>query len=121
MTNQLKKTTNKSSRQEIGAAGERRAAAFLMQNEHTIIGCNLRFGRLGEIDILSRAPDGTLVVVEVKTRTGDFTNPAANITATKQQHLRRLARVVASQYPKSNVRIDVIEVLPDQINHIEDV
>lgn len=116
-----KSLTNK----ELGAVGERRAAAFLIEHEHKIMAVNLRVGRIGEIDILARNKEGTIVVVEVKTRLdSSFANPAVNITPHKLVVLRRLAQVIASRYPENNVQVDVIEVCPTAerpIHHLKDV
>lgn len=109
---------------ELGDKGERLAAAFLIAKDYAIVQTNLRLAG-GEIDILARDPDGTLVVVEVKTRSSStFVRPAANITPHKLQTLQRLALVVAGRYPETNVRVDVIEVDGSDeqaIHHTKDV
>lgn len=110
---------NKSPNKELGSKGERRAAAFLVAAGFEIMATNLRLCG-GEIDILARAPEGTIAVVEVKTRSGDFVRPQANITHQKLMTLRRLAHSVADRYPEANVRVDVIEVTAN-INHLVDV
>lgn len=71
--------------------------------------------RWGELDII--ACDGpTLVVVEVKTRTGDrFGTPAEAVTRTKYQRLRRLAGLWLDgrEQRYGAIRIDVVAVLLD--------
>jgi len=110
----------KTSNQTIGQEGERRAAAFLVAKSYQILVQNKRLAG-GEIDILAQDVDGTLVVVEVKTRSrSDFANPQDNINFKKIQTLTRLAQAIASRYPERNVRIDVIEVGED-INHIQNI
>lgn len=97
-------------RKELGNKGERLAAAFLIDSGHTIITTNLRLAG-GEVDILARTPDGTLAVVEVKTRSSVVVvRPQANITPAKLHTLRRLAHAVADRHPQSNVQIDILEV-----------
>lgn len=95
---------------ELGNKGERLAAAFLIARGYTIEATNLRLAG-GEIDLLSRTPDNTLAVVEVKTRrSSTFVRPQANITPAKLTTLHRLAHAVADRHPNTNVQIDILEV-----------
>ncbi len=120
MTNQKKKK-NLNSRQILGREGERRAAAFLLARRYKILRQNWRIAG-GEIDILAQDQDGTLIVVEVKTRTeSGFANPQDNVDFKKVQTLTRLARAVSTKNPERNVQIDVIEVTGDKINHIQNI
>ena len=109
------------SKKQVGRAGERRAAAFLIAHEHSIMATNMRIDRIGEIDILTCDRDGTIVVVEVKTRSNaTFARPEVNITPNKLSTLRRLAQVICSRYPAQNVRVDVVTV-GEKIEHFIDV
>ena len=68
--------------------------------------------RYGELDVIA-ADGGTVVFVEVKTRTSDaFGGVAEAVTPAKVRRLRRLAGVWLAQQPKSwaGVRIDVVGV-----------
>lgn len=116
-------TLPKKNNQELGAKGERQAAAFLVAAGYQIINRNLRLAG-GEIDILAHDDAGTIVVVEVKSRQSISFAPAqANITPTKLTTLSRLAHAVSDRYPNANVRVDVIEYdnATNQINHLQDV
>ncbi|MDO8471596.1 MAG: YraN family protein [bacterium] len=116
-------TPPKKSNQELGAKGERQAAAFLVDHGYQIINRNLRLAG-GEIDILARDVAGTLIVVEVKSRHSvDFAPAQANITPTKLATLARLAHAVSDRYPNSDVRVDVIEydASTDHLNQLQDV
>ncbi len=54
----------------IATEGEEKAVAYLIQEKNYRIVCrNYRAGRTGEIDIIALEPEGTLVFVEVKSRT----------------------------------------------------
>jgi putative endonuclease len=65
--NKLANTTN--FRQSLGRMGETIAREFLITNGWTILECNYRAHRLGEIDIIGRPPQSSILAfVEVKTR-----------------------------------------------------
>ncbi len=102
------------SRQLIGRRGEDAAAEHLLHQGYSVLERNWRC-RWGELDII--ACDGpTLVVVEVKTRTGDrFGTPAEAVTPTKYRRLRRLAGLWLDEQPRgfAAVRFDVVAVLLD--------
>ncbi|GAA2068141.1 YraN family protein [Williamsia deligens] len=71
--------------------------------------------RHGELDII--ATDGpTLVIVEVKTRTGDgFGAPAEAVTTAKYRRLRRLACLwlEAQERGWASIRFDIVAVRLD--------
>ena len=56
-------------RRALGQAGERLAAAHLEHKGYEILRRNV-YSAQGEIDLITRAPDGTIVFVEVRTRRG---------------------------------------------------
>jgi putative endonuclease len=100
-------------RAEIGALGERLAADHLIGLGLQIVTRNWRC-RYGELDLIAVDPStGSLVFVEVKTRTGDgFGGLEQAVTAQKARRLRRLAGLwLATQDQRwAAVRIDVIGV-----------
>lgn len=51
----------------LGRAGERAARSYLAQRGYRVLARNVRTAR-GEADIVCRGPNGTIVVVEVKSR-----------------------------------------------------
>ncbi len=80
---------------QVGDAGEDRALAYLQAQGLRLLERNYRTpGRGGgEIDLVMRAPDGTLVFVEVRQRaTAAFGGAAASIGATKQRRIVFAAR-----------------------------
>jgi len=96
----------------LGQYGEQRACEYLTQLGYKILDRNSRTAS-GELDIVA-AQDGTLVFVEVKTRTSHVAgNPLAAITPSKMARIRRLAAAWcnAKQVPNTQVRFDAIGVL----------
>lgn len=95
----------------VGRYGEKVAAAYLVEAGWQVLDRNWR-GTRGELDIV--ALDGTeLVVVEVKTRTGDaFGHPAEAVTPAKLARLRRLAGQWLAEHEAhvASVRVDVLAV-----------
>lgn len=98
-------------RQTLGQMGERLAAQYLAGKGHELVAQNWRYGRTGEIDLVTR--DGAcLVIVEVRTRRGQaFGTPEESITPAKQARLAALAEAYCStQDWQGPVRIDVVAV-----------
>ena len=100
-------------RVQLGAMGEALAVDHLTKMGLRILHRNWRC-RYGELDVIaSDAATGTVVFVEVKTRTGDgYGGLAHAVTERKVRRLRRLAGLwLAGQYERfAAVRIDVIGV-----------
>lgn len=100
-------------RAELGALGERVAVAYLTRLGWQILDRNWRC-RYGELDVIALDnASGTVVFVEVKTRTGDaFGGLAEAVPRDKVRRLRRLAALwLAGQSRRwAGVRIDVVGV-----------
>ncbi len=96
----------------VGDYGERLAARYLADRGYAVLARNWACP-LGEIDIVARAPEGDLAVVEVKTRrSGACGSGAEAVTATKLSRLRRLGAAWLGEHPHhGRVRIDVISIL----------
>ena len=116
-------------RAEIGALGEQLAADHLTGLGLSILARNWRC-RYGELDVIAADPTtGTVVFVEVKTRTGDgFGGLAQAVTAQKARRLRRLAAIWLAGQKQSwaAVRIDVVGVRigrrrTPEISHLQGV
>jgi len=98
-------------RRELGAFGERVAAAHLEAKGYRIRARNFRC-REGEIDIVAEDGD-CLVFVEVRTRRGDaFGTPAESVTVAKERRLLTVAKAYLQQHNDvpPNQRIDVVAV-----------
>ena len=115
--------TKGSTTKEAGDAGETRALTHLLANGLTLVQRNYRVARGpqargGEIDLIMRERDGTLVFVEVRTRrSASHGGAAASVSASKQRSL-----VLAAQYFLSSLRttpacrFDVIAIDADRID-----
>jgi putative endonuclease len=74
----------------LGKAGEDRAAAFLTKKGYRVLERNYRTSH-GEIDLIA-LHEGTIVFVEVKTRTSDaFGAPELAVTPHKQHRMVKTA------------------------------
>lgn len=95
----------------LGDRGENVAARFLRNLGYKIILRNFRC-ELGEIDIIAR-DGGTLVFVEVKTRTADEPTPEDQVNATKQHQLTKAAKFYLGRYgiPQPPARFDVVAIV----------
>lgn len=109
----IKSSTTK----QVGDAGEALALAHLRREGLTLVQRNYRVAagpraRGGEIDLILRERDGTLVFVEVRMRAaGSPVGAAASVTPTKQRRL-----VLAAQHylrrltPPPPCRFDVVAI-----------
>ena len=101
-------------RAETGQRGEAAAARFYQKQGAELLGHNYHT-RMGEIDLILREPDGTLVFCEVKTRAKDsLDTPAAAVNAAKQRRIIASAALYLQSTRQSDepVRFDVAEVVP---------
>lgn len=113
---------------DFGRAGEERAAHYLTANGFRVLDRNWRCPQ-GEIDIVAESA-GTLVVVEVKTRTSEaFGHPFEAIDRRKAARLWRLAMAWIAAHPGAargqSLRVDAIALIgPDprtaRLEHLED-
>ena len=107
--------TNKSI---LGNLGENSACEYLKKKGYSILAKNYR-KKYGEIDIITMAPDKTLVFVEVKTMvalsSGDALTPEDQMTSAKLIKFRRVTQMFASAHPelvgeKSGWRLDLVTI-----------
>ncbi len=104
----------------FGSEGEAAARAFLQQRGYRVLAAN--YSRpTGEIDIIARRRR-TLVFVEVKRRSSlRYGRPSEAVDRAKQRHILRTAQLYLQEngLEDAPVRFDIVEVLPGEINHIE--
>ena len=100
-----------------GAAAEDLALQWLMQRGLALVQRNYRVARGphargGEIDLVMRATDGTLVFVEVRSRSGSsHGGAAASVTASKQRSLQLAAQHFLLRYASPPpCRFDVLAI-----------
>jgi len=95
---------------EFGAKGEDLACEYLEKNGYKIIGRNIHFSKLCEIDIIAKLKDKT-VFVEVKTRKNDgFGSPFEAVTTAKYRNIKTGVFSYVSQNRIKNFQIDVIAI-----------
>ena len=103
-----------------GDIGEIETADFLKKKGYKILATNYR-NKLGEIDLIAM-DKGVIVFVEVKRRsTLAFGRPIEAVDFRKQQKIRRVAEMylIYNHKPYTDVRFDVIEIVGNELNHIE--
>lgn len=115
-------TENPPGRKALGDAAEARALAALTARGLTLVERNYRVARGpampgGEIDLILRDRDGTLVFVEVRARAGGrFGGAAASIGVAKQRRIALAARHYLLRFatlPKC--RFDVVTIDGDRL------
>jgi putative endonuclease len=119
--------TGRSDKDRLGRYGEDLAAQHLAAAGMVLLDRNWRC-REGELDAVARDVDGTLVFVEVKTRSGNgFGEPAEAVGQAKARRIRLLAcRWLAAYGPTggADLRFDVIAVVrrrgdPPKVTHLK--
>lgn len=108
--------------QEIGAIGEKMAAAFLEKRGYRVICPNYRTS-LGEIDLIARHGK-TIVFVEIKTRiTSSLGPPFLSVTWKKQRHIVRTALMYLKKFGSLDAdwRIDVVSVKLNNKYEVENI
>lgn len=97
----------------LGSLGEASVAGWYEQMGCEILGMRYRCTG-GEIDVIAREPEGTVVFVEVKTRRGTSFGVAEAVTSRKLARMRKAALQWLEGKPYAPaVRFDVVEVLFD--------
>lgn len=110
---------------EIGKLGEDLACEYLIKKGYRVLERNFR-KPWGELDIVAKYKDGTLVIVEVKTmRENPSLSPEDNLTKAKLEKLKRTALLYAGSKQellrdKKGWRIDLIAVSISNLTNITD-
>lgn len=115
-------TPERPTTKQWGSLGEERAAQLLISRGLSILDKNWRHGR-GELDLVCRDADGTVVFVEVKSSRGHWAgDPGEWITPAKQRQVAKLALawLVRHRATEANVRFDAVLVRSDEIEHVVD-
>lgn len=103
-----------------GNQGENKAVEYLLSQGYSIETRNYST-KIGEIDIVARSPEGTLVFIEVKSAQGySCGNPLYRITPAKQKTLMRVAQRFMYEHKLGYqpCRMDVISVVKGKVDHI---
>ncbi len=110
----------------LGRWGEKRCERFLQNKGMRTLIRNYAC-KLGELDLVMVAADGTLVFVEVRSRADETFGPAeATVTPAKRERVSKAARhfIAAHRIEDRPLRFDVITLVlghrgPPQIRHYE--
>lgn len=122
------KGTNKpqGNKKAIGDAAEERAWAYLRSQGLTLVQRNFRIAagpraRGGEVDLIVRERDGTLVFVEVRARRDTaHGGAAASVSTTKQRRIIYAAQHYLVRLPAPPpCRFDVIAVDGDEVQWLQ--
>jgi putative endonuclease len=110
-------TNSKATTKSVGDAGEALALAHLERQGLALVQRNYRVAagpnaRGGEVDLILRERDGTLVFVEVRARSSAaFGGAAASVTASKQRRLVFAAQHFLRRYSAlPPCRFDVVAI-----------
>jgi putative endonuclease len=110
-------TNTKATTKSVGDAGEALALAHLERQGLTLVQRNYRVAagpnaRGGEVDLILRERDGTLVFVEVRARrSAAFGGAAASVSASKQRRLVFAAQHFLRRYSTlPPCRFDVVAI-----------
>ena len=110
----------------LGTEAEDRALRYLQQRGLRLVERNYRVAAgpgapAGEVDLILRERDGTLVFVEVRARAGlSHGGAAASVTATKQRRLIYAARHYLLRHATPPpCRFDVLALDGDQIEWLQ--
>ena len=98
---------------ELGKWGEDEATLYLENEGYVVIDRDWRDGKR-DLDILAVSPDGkTLVVVEVKTRSGEeYQQPEEAVDVRKMRNLAIAANTyVKEQKVEKELRFDIVTVV----------
>ena len=112
------------SNQSLGKKGEELAVEYLLEENHEILDRNWRFKHI-EVDIIARDKN-ELVIVEVKTRTGNsYGEPYTAVDIRKQRSLIFAAeRYIFSHNLDLDVRFDIVSIIIDHnrtvVEHIRE-
>jgi putative endonuclease len=117
-------------RGELGKLGEKIASKFLSRKGYLVLSRNYR-KPWGEIDIIARHPNKTLVFAEVKTMCEGRLTPEDQMTRAKVGKLRRICAMFANAQPellreKRGWQIDLVAITllddgGEDIRHYENV
>ena len=115
-------------KQKLGTLGEEIACNYLIKKGYTIIERNFKKS-WGELDIIARAPDQTLVFIEVKTLrqnpqqdSQQQLSPEDQLTKLKLSKIQKSAIFYAGYYPKKIIdekgwRIDLLAIVFKKENY----
>lgn len=122
MTEPGGRQNRKQAAERRGRRSEMWAALILMVKGYRILGRRVRT-RLGEIDLVARAPGGLICFVEVKARPEGLA-AAQSVGPQQQARIARAAQLYLAGRPglaRKGVRFDIVTVSPGRLpRHLRD-
>ena len=107
---------------QIGNKGEKFAADYLKDKGYKLL--DQQFStRFGELDLVMDDA-GSLVFIEVKTRTTDsFGTPECSVTPEKLERIQNAGMIWLQEHPEVEDywRIDVVSIVLDQKHVVQDI
>lgn len=116
----MKKCISKQNNRQIGSYYETRAKHYLIEKGYEVIQMNFRC-RLGEIDMIAKDGEYT-VFIEIKYRSNQKCGlPRESVTYYKRQTILGVAKyyLMKTRLSDTPCRFDVIEILKEDIHHIQ--
>lgn len=103
----------------VGSKGESFTVNYLAEHGYQVLEQNFH-SRYGEVDVIAKLGEDTIVFVEVKTRSQHFVAPPAqSVTKNKQKKIIETAKVyLGENIDKYFIRFDVMEVIVDNAENI---
>jgi putative endonuclease len=115
-------TLKRQKAEKHGRRSELFAAAFLMLKGYRILGRRVKT-KVGEIDLVARAPSGLVCFIEVKAR-ADGATAIGSVGPRQQMRIAQAASLYLAARPnlrRRGVRYDVVTVSPGSLpRHIRD-
>ncbi len=102
----------------LGRWGQKQAKKFLKKKGYKTLKENFSC-KTGEIDLIMAEPQGSLVFIEVKTKTNeDFVDAEAAVTKAKQFRMAKTANFFTKKYKLENLplRFDVVIIVANEKN-----
>ena len=106
----------------LGKEYEQMAAGYLVGKGCRILERNF-YTKFGELDLIVRSPEGTIVAVEVKYRQSNaFGDPAEAVDPRKMHRMGKAFSYYLLKHPaRADLRFDIIAISgPGRIRHIPD-
>lgn len=105
---------------EKGSKGEELASQHLLCKGYTIISTNYR-NKFGEIDIIAKDVDGTIVFVEVKSSYDlKYGHPFHRVNRAKQRTIAKMAQLYFYEHKfQVACRFDAIAIVGNSVEHLK--
>ncbi len=97
----------------LGVWGQNYARSYLLRRGYGFVGANYHCSA-GEIDLIMSTPEGSLVFVEVKTRSDEsFASAESSVNYRKQQKIRSASKFFIKEYGVKDrpLRFDVVALV----------